>query len=315
MKKASWIALTVAGVAITLLSLISAAHAYNKGDNYRIGGTSVREVAAGREAVASALRGIRGTSAAFATAYGLLFLPIVLAPYRRRRPRAARRLQVAGDRDAGQRGSHRARLPPGRLRDAERPLPRDRRPRGGGPRPPRPRRGGGEAGGGRPHRQRLLHRLPDPRRGRPRRGRARPGAAAGPASHHRERMRGRRGGPGARARLPGRPSRPRGGRARARVREPHLPALGPLRHQRRLHRDLRRRRRRRRARRPRAPPRPSAPPRPGAAGGRGERLLPGHAPPDGLPPPQPGPADHPRPRARPLRAPPRGRGRVLVPLL
>ncbi len=83
MKKASWIVLTVAGIAVILISLVSAGHAYNTGDNYRIGGTSVRDVAAGREAVASGLRGIRGTSAAFAAAYGVLFLTIVLGPYRR----------------------------------------------------------------------------------------------------------------------------------------------------------------------------------------------------------------------------------------
>ena len=83
MRKASWIVLTLAGVAVTLISLISAAHAYNKKDNYGIGGMSVSKVAADREAVATALRGIRGTSAAFATAYGVLFLIIVLAPYRR----------------------------------------------------------------------------------------------------------------------------------------------------------------------------------------------------------------------------------------
>ncbi len=83
MKKASWIVLTVAGVAITVVSLVSAGHAYHKGDDYRIGGVRLSEVAAGREAVASALRGIRGTSAAFAAAYGVLFLAMVLGPYRR----------------------------------------------------------------------------------------------------------------------------------------------------------------------------------------------------------------------------------------
>jgi hypothetical protein len=83
MKKASWIVLTVAGVAVTGISLISAGHAYNTGDNYLIGPASVRKVAAGNEAVASALRGVRGTSAAFAAAYGVLFLTIVLGPYRR----------------------------------------------------------------------------------------------------------------------------------------------------------------------------------------------------------------------------------------
>lgn len=83
MRKASWIVLTVTGVAVTLISLVSAGHAYNTRDDYRIGGVRVTEVAAGREAVASALRGIRGTSAAVAAAYGVLFLIIVLQPYRR----------------------------------------------------------------------------------------------------------------------------------------------------------------------------------------------------------------------------------------
>ena len=83
MKKISWIVLAVAGTAFILISLVSATHAYNTNDDYRIGGVRVSNVAAGREAVATALRGIRGTSAAFATAYGVLFLAIVLTPYRR----------------------------------------------------------------------------------------------------------------------------------------------------------------------------------------------------------------------------------------
>jgi hypothetical protein len=83
MKKASWIVLTVAGVALILISLLSARRAYDKSDDYGVAGASVSEVAAGREAVASGLRGIRGTSAAFAAAYGVLFMAIVLGPYRR----------------------------------------------------------------------------------------------------------------------------------------------------------------------------------------------------------------------------------------
>jgi len=83
MKKASWIVLAVAGAAFVLVSLVSAARAYNTGDDYGIGGVRVSKVAAGREAVASGLRGIRGTSAAFAAAYGVLYLAIVLVPYRR----------------------------------------------------------------------------------------------------------------------------------------------------------------------------------------------------------------------------------------
>ena len=83
MKKASWILLTVLGVAIILISLISAAHAYRTSDNYRIGDSSVSKVAAGDAGLATALRGIRGTAAAFGAAYGVLFLAIVLGPYRR----------------------------------------------------------------------------------------------------------------------------------------------------------------------------------------------------------------------------------------
>jgi hypothetical protein len=83
MKKASWIVLAVAGSAFILISLVSAIHAYNRSDDYPIGGVRVSKVAGDREAVATALRGIRGTSAAFAAAYGVLFLAIVLTPYRR----------------------------------------------------------------------------------------------------------------------------------------------------------------------------------------------------------------------------------------
>jgi hypothetical protein len=83
MKKASWIVLAVAGSAFILISLVSAIHAYNKSDDYGIGGRRLSKVAAGDEAVATALRGIRGTSAAFAAGYGVLFLAIVLTPYRR----------------------------------------------------------------------------------------------------------------------------------------------------------------------------------------------------------------------------------------
>ena len=83
MKKASWILLTLLGAAITLISLVSAVHAYRTSDNYAIGDASVSKVAAGDAGLATALRGIRGTAAAFGAAYGVLFLAIVLGPYRR----------------------------------------------------------------------------------------------------------------------------------------------------------------------------------------------------------------------------------------
>ena len=96
MKKASWILLTVLGAAITLLSLVSAVHAYRTSDDYGIGHSRVSRVASGDAGVATALRGIRGTSAAYGGAYGVLFLAIVLGPYRRGDAWAWMALLVAG---------------------------------------------------------------------------------------------------------------------------------------------------------------------------------------------------------------------------
>ena len=96
MKKASWILLTVLGVAITLLSLVSAAHAYRPQDDYAIGDSRVSRIAGGDAGAATALRGIRGTSAAYAAAYGILFLAVVLGPYRRGEAWASRALLMAG---------------------------------------------------------------------------------------------------------------------------------------------------------------------------------------------------------------------------
>jgi hypothetical protein len=96
MKKASWILLTVLGVAITLLSLVSAANAYRTRVDYGIGPSRVSKVAGGEAGVATALRGIRATSAAYAAAYGVLLLAIVLGPYRRGDVWAWKALLVAG---------------------------------------------------------------------------------------------------------------------------------------------------------------------------------------------------------------------------
>jgi hypothetical protein len=81
-KKASWIILTVMGAAIVLISMISAYHSYST-SNYGIGDLSVSKVAGGDAELETALRGIRGTSASYAIAYGVLFLAVVLGPYRR----------------------------------------------------------------------------------------------------------------------------------------------------------------------------------------------------------------------------------------
>ena len=81
LRKASWVLLTIVGGLTLFISLASAFLAY-LGD-YPIGGMPVAEVAGGREGVLTALRGIRGTSAAFGAAFAVLLLGTVLGPYRR----------------------------------------------------------------------------------------------------------------------------------------------------------------------------------------------------------------------------------------
>src|SRR2546422_2986702 len=81
-RTTSWILLTVVGALVLVGSLASAGLAYSRGE-YPIGTVPLTEVAGGREGVATALRAIRGTSAAYAAAYAVLFLFIVTGPYRR----------------------------------------------------------------------------------------------------------------------------------------------------------------------------------------------------------------------------------------
>jgi hypothetical protein len=81
LRTASWVLLTIVGALVLLVSFISANLGY-RGD-YPIGGVPVAEVAAGREGLLTALRGIRGTSAAFGAGFAVLFLATVLGPYRR----------------------------------------------------------------------------------------------------------------------------------------------------------------------------------------------------------------------------------------
>ena len=83
MRTTSWVLLTIVGELTLLVSLGSAGLGYR--GSYPIGadGTSIEDVAAGRPAVLEGLRGIRGTSAAYAAAYAVLFLAIVIVPYRR----------------------------------------------------------------------------------------------------------------------------------------------------------------------------------------------------------------------------------------
>ena len=74
--------LTLLGSAILLISFASARQAYS-GADYNIGPVRLSELAVGREPVASALRGMRATAAAYAAAFAVLLLGIVLGPYRR----------------------------------------------------------------------------------------------------------------------------------------------------------------------------------------------------------------------------------------
>ena len=71
-RTASWVLLAIVGGLTLLVSLVSSFLAY-LGD-YPIGGMPVAEVAGGREGLLTALRGIRGTSAAC----GLIVLGLLL---------------------------------------------------------------------------------------------------------------------------------------------------------------------------------------------------------------------------------------------
>jgi len=81
LRSVSWVLLALVGVLVLVGSLNSASIAY-RGD-FRVGGAAVGEIAAGREGVLLGLRGARGTAAAWAAAWAVLFLALVVGPYRR----------------------------------------------------------------------------------------------------------------------------------------------------------------------------------------------------------------------------------------
>jgi hypothetical protein len=78
----SVVLLALLGTAILVLSFLSAQEAYS-GNDYKLGPARLSELSAGREGVAPALRGMRATAAAYAAGFAVLFLGIVLVPYRR----------------------------------------------------------------------------------------------------------------------------------------------------------------------------------------------------------------------------------------
>jgi hypothetical protein len=81
LRTVSWVLLAFVGVLVLLGSLVSAHLAY-RGD-FPIAGVSISDVAAGRMPVLMGLRGARGTAAAWAAAWAVLFLAVVFGPYRR----------------------------------------------------------------------------------------------------------------------------------------------------------------------------------------------------------------------------------------
>lgn len=84
MKTASWVLLAVAGALILLGSFASLYTAYATGaPDPLTPRVMLDDVTAGRPEVATAIRARRGTAAAFAAAYAVLFLAVVLGPYRR----------------------------------------------------------------------------------------------------------------------------------------------------------------------------------------------------------------------------------------
>ena len=81
LRTASVVLLVLVGALVLLASVGSAWLAYF-GD-YPIARVSIREVAAGNEEVLTGLRGVRATSAAWGVAWAVLFLAVVLGPYRK----------------------------------------------------------------------------------------------------------------------------------------------------------------------------------------------------------------------------------------
>jgi hypothetical protein len=81
LRTASWVLLAIVGVLALLGGLASANLAYR--GMFPIGGVAISDIASGREAVLLGLRGARGTAAAWAAGWAVLFLAVVLGPYRR----------------------------------------------------------------------------------------------------------------------------------------------------------------------------------------------------------------------------------------
>ena len=82
MKKASWVLLALVGVLTIFGGLASLTLAYSGRTDPLAAGATVEGVSAGNPELATALRARRATAAAYAVAFGTLFLAVVLGPYR-----------------------------------------------------------------------------------------------------------------------------------------------------------------------------------------------------------------------------------------
>lgn len=78
----SWVLLTLLGVMTFLGAVGSTQFAMSKGDD-QFGDVMLSELTQGNQDVANLIHGRRMTAAAFAAAYSVLFLLVVLIPYRR----------------------------------------------------------------------------------------------------------------------------------------------------------------------------------------------------------------------------------------
>jgi len=84
MKILSVVLLAIVGSLVLIASLGSAFNAYSgREERVMIGGVEVRQLAAGREQVVTALEARRGTAAAFAAGFATFFLFVVFGPYKR----------------------------------------------------------------------------------------------------------------------------------------------------------------------------------------------------------------------------------------
>src|SRR2546428_12562036 len=82
LRTVSWVLLAIVGGLTVLGGLASAGVALGGGRD-GVGPTTVDQLAAGREAVSSALRARRLTAAAYAAAFGVMLLFGAAGPYRR----------------------------------------------------------------------------------------------------------------------------------------------------------------------------------------------------------------------------------------